>query len=187
MPKAQEPECWWHNILGVLTILLLAEQCQAETPEQPPLCDGIFYLHVQPSPWHYPEAMKCKTAPKDDVAPVEVNATIYKENFMEWQSEAVHCQKWVNKVSTIVSFFTDSKTRNTSTSPLRVSMEERRRMSRDRCCDAGIMMGHDGVYATRNNIKFTHNWCCRLSSNQLPSIKQHGIQAERGAHGIARG
>ena len=129
------------------------------SPEHPVLCDSVLDMG-QGHLWTWPKRHQCKSVEMGDINPQNMTLKLYKRNMIEWKSNAFQCQKIKSKVSTIVSFFTDSKSINKSTEMLPVGQRECMQMARTFVCNEGNLIGDQGVYTTRNTVNYEFDWCC---------------------------
>ena len=131
------------------------------TPPHPVLCDSILDQVNKGHLWKWPARHQCKPVTVKDGNPQDMEVQLYKRNFVEWKSPAYHCQKFRSQASTILSFFTDSKSINKSRTSLPVSAQECLTMARTKLCSSGNLAGHSGVYATSNKLTYSYHWCCK--------------------------
>ena len=145
------------------------------SPEHPVLCDSVLDMG-QGQLWKWPERHQCKSVEMGNINPQNMTLRLYKRNMIEWKSEAYQCQKFKSKVSTIVSFFTDSKSINKSTEMLPVGQSECINMARTLTCSAGNLIGDQGVYITKNEVNYEFDWCCsydHFEATNCAVIKTH--------------
>ena len=125
-------------ILGNIGAMVSARELSDFTPDHPVICDSVMEYQGTSHLWTWPPKYQCKQANRSsETKPQVMNVRLHKRNLIEWKTKAFHCQKIRSAASTLVSFFTDSKVVNKSTSDLPVSSEECKMMSRRLACDLG--------------------------------------------------
>ena len=122
------------------------------------------------------------TSKQSDMAPQKVNVTIYKKNMIKQKTIAYQCTKFTTHVTTQISFFRDIKTKTTSSSTQKVTLEECTDMVIHKKCQAGVLHGGDGMYITNEPTNAMYVWCCQqktFSAKQCSYVetylyKKHG-------------
>ena len=153
-------------LFGIFLLLLVLVRCVAlengdYAPTHPVICDSIMEFQGTSHLWQWPKKYECKSPNKSSTTkPQAMSIRLHKNNILEWKTPAYHCQKVENRASTLVSFFTDSKVVNKSSSNLPVTSEECREMARRHFCTAGSLTGSQGVFTTKNQLKYDFHYCC---------------------------
>lgn len=152
-------------VIGFILLALLpfttGRDVNDYSPKHPVICDSIMEFQNSGHLWTWPQKYQCKTADKESTTkPQNMSLRLHKNNVLEWKTPAIHCQKIQNRASTLVSFFTDSKIVNKSSSIIPVTSEECREMSRRHTCSAGQLTGSRGIYTTKKKLKYEYKYCC---------------------------
>jgi len=136
-----------------------ADRC---VPQQPVLCDGLMDLPGLAKVFKYPTQLPCvgKNATQGPVVQ-HVTLRLYNQNLVEWKTPAFDCSKWVNRATTQLSFFKDTKVVNTSREIITVSRDECISMARQKVCSFGTLTGHEGVFVTHNKLDIEYQWSCK--------------------------
>lgn len=169
--------------LALMTLLCQFVGGEAVHPRGPLICGSrkedsphIFRVNTN---YHCDSRVQNAT-----LKPAPLRMMVYQRNLVKWNSLAYQCSKFRQTITTEVSFFTDIKTKTTSSEPLSITKEECLTMVSNHECKDGTLYGGQGVYLTKNPIDAEYKYCCKkhdFSADQCSTIettvyKRHGAQ-----------
>ena len=156
---------------------------EAIHPDQPLVCgsrnaDGPHIFRIDTN-YHCDKQVRNAT-----LKPAPLNMMVYQKNLVKWSSMAYQCSKFRQTITTQESFFSDVKTKTTSSEQLTVTKEECLSMVNTGECKEGTLVGGNGVFLTQNPINAEYKYCCKkhdFSADQCSVIettvyKRHGAQ-----------
>ena len=86
---------------------------------------------------------------------------------VQMESKAYQCTKFTTVITTQRSFFGDIKDKEVTSESASVTAAECAKMVAQQQCDAGTLIGGDGIYITNNPVDAKYILCCKNIPSRL--------------------